>query len=57
MATILFVGNVVPAYYLGMVHQRGTLDIMPHLREIAQKDPVNTSFLFLLPCHSTPMYR
>ncbi|XP_044756159.1 GPI mannosyltransferase 3 [Coccinella septempunctata] len=56
VAFILFIGNAVPAYYLGMVHQRGSLDIMPHLREIAQKDPSNTSFLFLMPCHSTPMY-
>ncbi|KAL3278421.1 hypothetical protein HHI36_013743 [Cryptolaemus montrouzieri] len=56
VAGIFLIGNIVPAYYLGMVHQRGTLDVMPHLREIAERDHVNTSFLFLMPCHSTPMY-
>ncbi|KAK9874771.1 hypothetical protein WA026_005578 [Henosepilachna vigintioctopunctata] len=56
VAAILLIGNLVPMYYLGMVHQRGSLDVMTSLRDIAQKDPANTSFLFLMPCHSTPMY-
>ncbi|RZB38920.1 Glyco transf 22 domain containing protein [Asbolus verrucosus] len=57
VAVILFVGNASPAYYLGFVHQRGTVDVMEPLREIAFKYPANTSLLFLMPCHSTPYYR
>ncbi|KAJ8914945.1 hypothetical protein NQ315_002468 [Exocentrus adspersus] len=53
---IIFVGNVVPAWYLGMVHQRGTLDVMEPLREISMTNVKETSLLFLMPCHSTPMY-
>ncbi|VEN61997.1 unnamed protein product [Callosobruchus maculatus] len=56
VAAVIFFGNAMPAWYLGMVHQRGTLDVMKPLREIAQKDPNNTHFLFLMPCHSTPLY-
>lgn len=57
IAITLLVGNVVPAWYLGFVHQRGTLDVMPKLakllRESEEKDP---SVMFLMPCHSTPYY-
>lgn len=57
VASIIFLGNAAPAYYMSMIHQRGTLDVMEPLREIALKDPKETSFLFLMPCHSTPLYR
>ncbi|CAG9817973.1 unnamed protein product [Phaedon cochleariae] len=56
VATVIFVGNVVPMWYLGMVHQRGTLDVMTSLRQISHKNPQQTSLLFLMPCHSTPLY-
>ncbi|XP_044258061.1 GPI mannosyltransferase 3 [Tribolium madens] len=56
VALILFMGNVGPSYYLGYVHQRGTLDVMTPLREIALKNPNNTNLLFLMPCHSTPLF-
>lgn len=55
-AGVLLVSNVVPAAYLGTVHQRGTLDVMPPLAELASQRPNNTSFLFLMPCHSTPLF-
>jgi phosphatidylinositol glycan class B len=57
VAIILFLGNVGPAYYLGFVHQRGTLDVMENLREISFNKPNDTHLLFLMPCHSTPYYR
>lgn len=57
VASIIFFGNIIPAYYLSIVHQRGTLDVMKPLRETALKNPKNTSLLFLMPCHSTPLYR
>ncbi|KAL1505327.1 hypothetical protein ABEB36_004918 [Hypothenemus hampei] len=53
---IIFLGNLFPAWYIGYSHQRGTLDVMNELRNIAVRDPENTSFLFLMPCHSTPLY-
>ncbi|XP_060527304.1 GPI mannosyltransferase 3 [Cylas formicarius] len=56
VSAIIFLGNVVPTWYLGFVHQRGTLEVMDGLRDIANKDPNNSSFLFLMPCHSTPLY-
>ena len=56
VALILFLGNLGPAYYLGYVHQRGTLDVMEPLREIASRNPNSSSFLFLMPCHSTPLF-
>lgn len=57
VAGVVLTANVIPAWYLGFVHQRGTLDIMQSLREIAATNSNNSSFLFLMPCHSTPLYR
>ncbi|XP_057651282.1 GPI mannosyltransferase 3 [Diorhabda carinulata] len=56
VAIVIFIGNLVPAWYFGMVHQRGTLDVMNPLREISEKNPDDTHLLFLMPCHSTPLY-
>ena len=39
--------NIIPAYYLSFVHQRGVIDVMYHLRNNQLKD-----VLFLMPCHS-----
>ncbi|KAJ8985666.1 hypothetical protein NQ317_015163 [Molorchus minor] len=55
-AIVILIGNAVPAWYFSVVHQRGTLDVMYPLREIALENPKNTSLLFLMPCHSTPLY-
>lgn len=57
MAAAILMANIVPAWYFGLVHQRGTLDIMQPLREISGNNSHNTSLLFLMPCHSTPLYR
>lgn len=56
VASVLFVGNLIPAYYLSLTHQRGTLDVMTPLAKIARDNPKETSILFLMPCHSTPLY-
>lgn len=52
----IFIGNVIPAVFFSTIHQRGTIDVMVPLREIAMNNPQNVSFLFLMPCHSTPLY-
>lgn len=60
ISIVLIVSNAVPALYLSQVHQRGSLDVMPKLSEIAHtyKDEANNNanILFLMPCHSTPYY-
>jgi phosphatidylinositol glycan class B len=60
VAFVLFIGNIVPAGYLSLVHQRGTLDVMPHLAKIAREfkteNGQSPSIMFLMPCHSTPYY-
>jgi len=60
VALSILVGNLVPAGYLSLVHQKGTLDVMPVLRDIStkykQESGVNAKILFLMPCHSTPAY-
>uniref|UniRef100_A0A672YEG5 Mannosyltransferase n=1 Tax=Sphaeramia orbicularis TaxID=375764 RepID=A0A672YEG5_9TELE len=59
-AFLLLVSNLFPALYTGLVHQRGTLDVMNHIQTLCD---VNSSsittqpdVLFLMPCHSTPYY-
>ncbi|CAH0553253.1 unnamed protein product [Brassicogethes aeneus] len=56
VAIIIFTGNLGPTWYFSFAHQRGTLDVMDPLREIASNDTSNKHFLFLMPCHSTPYY-
>lgn len=61
VALVLLAGNVVPAAYLSFVHQRGTIDVMPQLADLARdyrgQDGQTAKFLFLMPCHSTPYFR
>ncbi|XP_031425471.1 GPI mannosyltransferase 3 [Clupea harengus] len=55
----LLVANLIPALYTGLVHQRGTLDVMGHLQPLCDATTSNSSqpqVLFLMPCHSTPFY-
>ncbi|CAL8243244.1 unnamed protein product [Lota lota] len=56
----LLVANLLPALYTGLVHQRGTLDVMSHLQELCEvpsnASSTNPEVLFLMPCHSTPFY-
>lgn len=56
----LLTANIAPAVYLSLVHQRGTVDVMPHLAKIAKEykdeDGHRAKLLFLMPCHSTPYF-
>lgn len=49
----LLMVSVPHTLYFSIVHQRGTLDVMDGLHSVAQQ---NSEILFLLPCHSTPLY-
>ncbi|XP_029353890.1 GPI alpha-1,2-mannosyltransferase 3 [Echeneis naucrates] len=61
-AVFLLVTNLVPALYTGLIHQRGTLDVMSHLQTLCDgggssiSHPQQPDILFLMPCHSTPYY-
>ncbi|KAI9330015.1 Alg9-like mannosyltransferase family-domain-containing protein [Zopfochytrium polystomum] len=44
--------NALAGLYLGLVHQRGVTDVMHWLRNERSLGGV----LFLMPCHSTPLY-
>ncbi|XP_030385200.1 GPI mannosyltransferase 3 isoform X2 [Scaptodrosophila lebanonensis] len=60
IALVILFGNALPGWYLSTVHQKGPIELMPKLRQIAQeyKDEREhrASILFLMPCHSTPYY-
>ncbi|TRY90141.1 hypothetical protein DNTS_033334 [Danionella cerebrum] len=51
-ALLLF--NLIPAFYTGLIHQRGALDVMQHLQTLCEE--TEAQVLFLMPCHSTPLY-
>ncbi|WOL05414.1 GPI mannosyltransferase 3 isoform X1 [Canna indica] len=51
----LVITNVPMALYMGLIHQRGTEDVMFYLSKEANNGQVK-SILFLMPCHSTPYY-
>lgn len=56
---ILVVFNLLPALYTGLIHQRGTLDVMGHLQglcDVNSSSSLKPDVLFLMPCHSTPYY-
>lgn len=55
-AYILVVSNLLPALYTGLIHQRGTLDVMGHLQTLCNVSNLQPNVLFLMPCHSTPYY-
>ena len=59
LIVLLLVGNLPLALYTGLIHQRGTLDVMPFLHTETRMQPANLSMsvLTLMPCHSTPHYR
>lgn len=44
--------NTIVLIYLGRYHQIGSIHVMSHLATI----PPNSTLLFLMPCHSTPLY-
>lgn len=47
------------ALYTGLVHQRGTLDVMTNIQELCYNNTniSSASVLMMMPCHSTPYYR
>lgn len=57
--SFLFLSNMLLALYTGLVHQRGTLDVMTHIQELGYNNlnKSATSVFVMMPCHSTPFYR
>lgn len=49
---IIIVLNTAVLIYLGRYHQIGCIDVMSHLATL----PQDSTLLFLMPCHSTPLY-
>lgn len=47
----MFLINIPIALYLSLIHQRGTVDVSLWLGSSGQR-----SAMFLMPCHSTPLY-
>nr|XP_036215464.1 GPI mannosyltransferase 3 isoform X2 [Bactrocera oleae] len=60
VALVIVIGNAFPAWYLSTVHQKGPIDVMTHVQQIARnyrdENKHRASILFLMPCHSTPYY-
>ncbi|EDL84114.1 phosphatidylinositol glycan, class B (predicted), isoform CRA_c [Rattus norvegicus] len=56
--SFLLLSNVLLALYTGLVHQRGTLDVMSHIQKVCPRgpDPAPASVFIMMPCHSTPYY-
>ncbi|XP_070762231.1 GPI mannosyltransferase 3 isoform X2 [Enoplosus armatus] len=59
-AFALLVSNLAAALYTGLIHQRGTLDVMSRLQTLCDvsgiSTPLQPDVLILMPCHSTPFY-
>lgn len=53
---VMISGFVVPSVLFGILHQRGALSLMEYLRSEIKICYPNCFFLFLMPCHSTPLY-
>lgn len=56
--SFLFLSNMLLALYTGLVHQRGTLDVMTHIQELCynNRNKSSASVFIMMPCHSTPYY-
>lgn len=52
----MIIFNVIGIFYLGLWHQVGPLAVISKLSAIAGKNPLQSNFLFLTPCHATPLY-
>lgn len=52
LGSLSIILNTIILIYLGRYHQIGSINVMSHLARI----PTNSSLLFLMPCHSTPLY-
>lgn len=59
-ASVILVANVIPAGYLGFVHQQGTLKVMDKIADIGQNyktaEGHAPKIFFMMPCHSTPFH-
>ncbi|GCC27101.1 hypothetical protein chiPu_0005522 [Chiloscyllium punctatum] len=57
-ACLLLVANMSVVLYTGLIHQRGTLDVMQNVQHLCEDTPEKDepSLFFLMPCHSTPFY-
>ena len=54
----LLVTNLPLALYTGLIHQRGTLDVMRYFHsEVTKHGAAEVDILILMPCHSTPHLR
>ncbi|XP_013406843.1 GPI mannosyltransferase 3 [Lingula anatina] len=51
----LLVFNLPIALYTGLIHQKGTVDVMKFVYDSSRKVD-HLDALFLMPCHSTPFY-
>lgn len=60
VAIVILVANIIPAGYLGYVHQQGTLKVMDKLADVAHNYKAQEGrapkIFFMMPCHSTPYY-
>lgn len=60
VAVTLLISNAIPAVYFSWMHQTGTIEMMRPIERIAREyrdgDGNRAKFLFLMPCHSTPLY-
>ncbi|NWH79681.1 PIGB mannosyltransferase, partial [Piaya cayana] len=57
VGSFLLLSNLIPALYTGLIHQRGTLDVMSHLQQLCNSSyQSQASVIILMPCHSTPFY-
>ncbi|XP_050443726.1 GPI mannosyltransferase 3 [Adelges cooleyi] len=52
LTVIMTILNTFVLCYLGQYHQVGSLNVMSYLATL----PKTSSLLFLMPCHSTPLY-
>ncbi|NWI09337.1 PIGB mannosyltransferase, partial [Crypturellus soui] len=56
-AIFLLLTNLLPALYTGLIHQRGSLDVMSHVQQLCNNSyQSQASVFFMMPCHSTPFY-
>ncbi|XP_073159909.1 GPI mannosyltransferase 3 isoform X2 [Lepidochelys kempii] len=56
--TFLLLSNLLPALYTGLIHQRGSLDVMMHMQQLCNNSSNQSwaSVFIMMPCHSTPFY-
>lgn len=52
LASLTIILNTLALIYLGRYHQIGATRVMSYLATV----PQNSTLLFLMPCHSTPLY-